>query len=99
MNRTLVSFYTDQLENLPTYCREEYVEEIRGARLQDPPTIKQKGRPRSQRLTGALEGRARGGGGSILRSRQAATGSGAANRLCGVCRMSGHNRTTCPLNQ
>ena len=44
---------------------------VRAFKLQDPPTIKQKGHPRSQRLTGTLEGRAGGGGGSILRSRQA----------------------------
>ena len=85
---TLIKIYI-----LPTYYyREGYVEEIHGARLQDPPTIKQKGRPRSQRLTGALEGHARGGGGSILRSRQA----GGVNRLCVVsrCRTNGHNRAT-----
>jgi hypothetical protein len=47
-------------------------------------------------LTDASEGRARGGGGSILRFRQA--GGANPSRLCGVCRTSGHNRTTCPLN-
>ena len=84
---------------IDAYFREEYVEEICSACLQDPPTIKQKGRPRSQRLTGAVEGRARGGGGSLLQSRLAASSSG--NRLCGVCRKSGHNRATsgCPLMQ
>ncbi|KAF8231062.1 hypothetical protein L208DRAFT_1279028 [Tricholoma matsutake] len=77
----------DLLEKIAE-LREEYVEEIHR-----PPTIKHKGRPRSQRLTGVLEGRARGGGGSLLRSRQA----GVKDRLCGVCRTSGHNRATCPL--
>lgn len=65
---TLFSFYTDQISCITYYCREEYVEEIRSARFQDPPTIKQKGCPRSQGLTGALEGHVQGlgGGGSIL---------------------------------
>ena len=89
---TLSSSYTDQILCI-TYHREEYVEEIRSARLQDPPTIKHKGRPRSQRLTGVLEGRARGGGGSLLRSRQASM----KDRRCCVCRTSGHNHATCLL--
>ena len=81
----LSSSYADQFLCI-TYCREEYVEEICSAHLQNPPTIKYKGHPRSQHLTGVLEGCARGGGGSLLCPHQA----GMKDCLCGVCRTSAH---------
>lgn len=40
-------------------------EEARSTLIHDPPVIQQKGRPRSARLTGAIEGRPRGGGPSV----------------------------------
>lgn len=54
------------------------------------PILNPKGRPRTQRITGALEGRARGGGARIQTSKH-------AGRKCGVCRQVGHNRANCPL--
>ncbi|KAF8225202.1 hypothetical protein L208DRAFT_1307299, partial [Tricholoma matsutake] len=61
----------------------------------DPPVIHRKGRPLMQRLTGALEGRPRGGGAGH-HSEILAMGSqaGAARRQltrCGICREAGHN--------
>ncbi|KAF8871472.1 hypothetical protein CPB84DRAFT_1692184 [Gymnopilus junonius] len=56
-------------------------------RIYDPPSLNPKGRPRTQRLTGPTEGRARGGG--------AGSSNGQRNR-CGLCHQTGHNRTTCP---
>ncbi|KAF8228264.1 hypothetical protein L208DRAFT_1041158, partial [Tricholoma matsutake] len=67
----------------------------------DPPVIHRKGRPLTQHLIGALEGRPRGGG-ARHHSEILAMGSqaGAARRQltrCGICREAGHNQTTCPL--
>lgn len=77
----LFSAYIDQILCVTYYLWEEYVEGVLERfvvpRLQDPPTINQKGRPRRQRLIVELEGPSRDGGGSILRSSQAS-----ANRLC-----------------
>ena len=77
------------------------MDETHRGTLHDPPTLNPKGRPRTQRLTGALEGRARGGGGRKRSSTSAggseqATKRGWPNR-CGACRQEGHNRSNCPL--
>ena len=77
------------------------MDETHRGTLHDPPTLNPKGRPRTQRLTGALEGRARGGGGRKRSSTSAggseqATKRGRPNR-CGACRQEGHNRSNCPL--
>ncbi|KAJ3516162.1 hypothetical protein NLJ89_g1290 [Agrocybe chaxingu] len=58
--------------------------------LHDPPILNPKGRPRTQRITGVLEGRARGGGAT---SRSAQNNGG---RKCGICRQQGHRRDNCP---
>jgi len=58
--------------------------------IRNPPILNPKGRPRTQRLTGALEGRPRGGGAGIQPASQ-------AGRKCGVCREVGHTRANCPL--
>jgi hypothetical protein len=70
--------------------------------LKDPPVINRKGRPLTQRFTGALEGHPRGGGGKRPISHVSTTNEGerAVKRQgirCGVCREIGHNRTTCPI--
>ncbi|KAG2017269.1 hypothetical protein CC2G_015301 [Coprinopsis cinerea AmutBmut pab1-1] len=74
----------------------------------DPPVLNPKGRPRTSRITGALEGRARGGGPvTRLRVAQNTTTRNAdvpseqetalGGRRCGICREQGHNRTRCPI--
>ena len=72
-------------------------------RLKGPPVISRKGRPHTQRLTGALEGRPRGGGAKRTISDVLGAGEkGATKRQptrCGICREFGHNRTTCPTLQ
>jgi hypothetical protein len=74
--------------------------------IHDPPAIRHRGRPRTQRLTGATEGRALGGGGSKKRriaDRENAEPEDVARkrarpgRRCGLCRQEGHYRGTCPL--
>lgn len=64
-----------------------------------------KGRPRTQRLTGAIEGQALGGGGSSAKKRRIEDRENAepdgttqkkACRRCGLCRKEGHNRARCP---
>ncbi|KAJ7785372.1 hypothetical protein DFH07DRAFT_698297, partial [Mycena maculata] len=63
--------------------------------IHDPEIIRHKGRPRTQRLTGALEGRPVGGGGQASKRRRADRGKENARR-CALCHKEGHNRTTCP---
>lgn len=58
--------------------------------IRNPPILNSKGRPRTQRLTGALEGRLQGGGARIQLASQ-------AGRRCGVCWEVGHTRANCPL--
>ena len=70
-------------------------------RLKGSPVISRKGRPQTQRLTGALEGRPRGGGGAKrpISDVVGASEKGATKRQptrCGICREFGHNCTTCP---
>ncbi|KAF9476372.1 hypothetical protein BDN70DRAFT_882551 [Pholiota conissans] len=48
--------------------------------IHDPPVLNPKGRPCTQRLTGHLEGRARGGGARIQLQRSS------AGKKCGICR-------------
>ena len=76
--------------------------------IHDPPTIKNKGRPRSARITGPLEGKPRGGGAKATRGsaredhdENGAIPSGQENhrRRCGMCRQEGHYRSNCPLSQ
>ncbi|KDQ29799.1 hypothetical protein PLEOSDRAFT_1039490 [Pleurotus ostreatus PC15] len=77
-----------------------------GMTVHGPTPLNPKGRPRTQRITGAIEGRPRGGGASgsrripspsidVLEPRQPAM----AKRVlrCGMCRCPGHNRLACPL--
>lgn len=49
---------------LATHSRQQEAEELRREKIHDPPTLSQKGRPRTARITNRLEGRARGGGAS-----------------------------------
>ena len=51
--------------------------------IHNPPILNPKGRPRTQRLTGALKGRPWGGGAGIQPTSQ-------AGRKCGVCQEVGH---------
>ena len=74
------------------------------ARLNDPPVVTQKGRPLTQRITGAAEGRPRGGGakhtvsGTLgMEERGPQATSKRQGVCCGVCREVGHNQTTCPI--
>lgn len=69
-------------------------------RLKDPPVINRKGRPLTQCFTSALEGRPRGGGAGGNMRISNANVSAISKRQgvrCGVCRKTGHNRTTCPI--
>lgn len=65
--------------------------------------ISRKGRPQTQRLTGALEGQPRGGGGAkwpiadVVGANERATKRQPTR--CGICREFGHYRTTCPTLQ
>lgn len=72
-----------------TFIRQEQNDELHHERVREPPIITPKGRPRDQRLTGALEGRPRGGGAPKK----------PGSRNCGICRRPGHNRNTCPRLQ
>jgi len=81
--------------------QENVSDETHRETLHDPATLKPKGRPRTQRLTGALEGHARGGGGRKRSSTSAAGSEQVAKRgrpnRCGVCRQEGHNQSNCSL--
>ncbi|KAF8959346.1 hypothetical protein BDZ97DRAFT_1838584 [Flammula alnicola] len=61
--------------------------------MHEPAVFNPKGRPRQQRITGALEGRPRGGGAT---SASASSRGTAAGRRCGACRELGHTRAKCP---
>ncbi|KIJ99057.1 hypothetical protein K443DRAFT_102897, partial [Laccaria amethystina LaAM-08-1] len=63
--------------------------------IHDPPALNPKGRPRSQRMTGAAEGCPRGGGASIICIPELNPGS--SRRKCGVCCQEDHTHSTCPL--
>ncbi|KAJ7163679.1 hypothetical protein C8R46DRAFT_902172, partial [Mycena filopes] len=63
--------------------------------IQDPPVMGRKGRPRTQRLTGPTEGRARGGGAGIQVHGSTQDEPRRQNR-CSRCHQPGHNRTKCP---
>ncbi|KAG7452879.1 uncharacterized protein BT62DRAFT_925421 [Guyanagaster necrorhizus] len=69
--------------------------------LQDPPALNPVGRPHTQRLTGALEGHPRGGGGAPRRDPYAAVSENAvvSGRRCGYCQIQGHTRPNCPSLQ
>ena len=60
--------------------RENALDEMHLGTLRDPPTLNPKGRPRTQRLTGALEGRTRGGGGR----KRSSTSAGGVSMLQNV---------------
>ncbi|KAF8239478.1 hypothetical protein L208DRAFT_1236865 [Tricholoma matsutake] len=84
------------------------VEHIKNAQdhrehIHDPPVIRNKGRPRSARITGPLEGQPCGGGakGTTNHDANGAIHSGQENcrHQCGLCRQEGHNRSNCPLTQ
>ena len=70
------------------------------------PAINRRGRPQTQRITGALEGRARGGGAKRTVHDVDAGPGGSQQRItrkqhtrCEVCREIGHNCLTCPILQ
>lgn len=73
-------------------CRRARVDAANEGQIFDPPTLNPKGRPRTARITGRLEGRLRGGG---------PTGPAATvrRRRCGLCREEGHKRTNCPFTR
>ncbi|KAJ7465199.1 hypothetical protein FB451DRAFT_1179375 [Mycena latifolia] len=59
----------DLLRNLDG-IRQQTTEKKYRETIHDPPVIQHKGRPRTQRLTGAVEGRASGGGGTQVKKRR-----------------------------
>ncbi|KAJ7674382.1 hypothetical protein B0H14DRAFT_2423844, partial [Mycena olivaceomarginata] len=72
--------------------------------IMDPPVISHKGRPRTNRLTNAREGRQQGGGTRLSGRVQAqrtdpAPSTSRVGRAykCSLCRQEGHNRSNCPL--
>ncbi|KAJ6466082.1 hypothetical protein DFH09DRAFT_905465, partial [Mycena vulgaris] len=74
--------------------------------IHDPPAIQHKGRPRTERLTGALEGRPVGGGARAGKRRLDENPEKEndndpprkkVRRQCALCHQEGHNRTTCAL--
>jgi hypothetical protein len=71
------------------HIRSAQVDKNHQGAIHDPPALNPKGRPRTQRMTGVMEGRPRGGGASIPKV--------ILGRRCGVCRQEGHTRSTCPL--
>lgn len=75
--------------------RKDEQEETERERIKDPPIIAHKGRPRTARITGQLEGRPQGGGAGIRT--QASQGNKRRKVSCGVCHEEGHNRSTCPF--
>ncbi|KAJ7111207.1 hypothetical protein C8R46DRAFT_870448, partial [Mycena filopes] len=93
----------DLLRNLDGIRRQNDDQRYRET-IHDPPVIRHTGRPRTQRLTGAVEGRAVGGGGSQAQKRRLQDreniepdrSNKKACRRCGLCRKEGHNRATCP---
>ncbi|KAJ7687499.1 hypothetical protein B0H17DRAFT_872296, partial [Mycena rosella] len=68
----------------------------RREKIQDPPTIGRKGRPPTQRITGATEGRARGGSAGIKDPFQGGADAPRRQNLCSHCRQPGHTRPRCP---
>ena len=92
-----------KITNRRTEIAQDHSEQIH-----DPPVIRNKGRPRSARITGPLEGRPRGGGAKAAKisaredyDNNGAVHSGQGNRRrrCGMCRQEGHYRSNCPLSQ
>ena len=85
-----VIFVISERKSLTGYLdiRSAQADEKHQEAIHDPPALNPKGRPRSQRMTGVMEGRPQGGGASIPK---------ALGRKCGVCRQEGHTRSTCPL--
>ncbi|KAJ7624627.1 hypothetical protein FB45DRAFT_751755 [Roridomyces roridus] len=86
-------------------------EEHARATIHDPTPIWHKGRPRTQRLTGATEARVAGGGGQTAKRRREKENHDAEEELeeppskkkktirrCRLCKREGHYRSTCPLN-
>ncbi|KAJ7936296.1 hypothetical protein B0H13DRAFT_1589675, partial [Mycena leptocephala] len=77
--------------------------------IHDPPVVWHKGRPRTQRLTGATESRLAGGGGQASKRRREdqhdkENVNGEPQRKkaklrCALCHQEGHNRATCSLGR
>ncbi|KAJ7097420.1 hypothetical protein C8R44DRAFT_643579, partial [Mycena epipterygia] len=73
------------------------------ATIHDPPIIQHKGRPRTERITSAIEGRPVGGGarGSKRRREEKENADEPqrkkTKRRCAICHEEGHNRATCLL--
>jgi hypothetical protein len=57
-----VFFLLNSLSCSHQHTRRARAEEQSSGQIFDPPSIRQKGRPRTARITGAIEGRSRGGG-------------------------------------
>ncbi|KAJ7747698.1 hypothetical protein DFH07DRAFT_776006 [Mycena maculata] len=92
----------DQLQAALVQIRHDGGEETRLEEIHDPPILLGKGRPRTERLTGATEGRPRGGGAGIRAVQrpqyQAPTLSTAAKTVSkrqNQCTIPGHNRMSC----
>ncbi|KAJ6582653.1 hypothetical protein DFH09DRAFT_912274, partial [Mycena vulgaris] len=92
MQSMMTSIQTqEQLDNLRAR-----LEEVRD-KIYDPPVVTHKGRPLSQWLTGATEGRPRGGGARIPAVDRSGAGPGARRQnQCSICHQPGHNRSSCP---
>ncbi|KAF8199223.1 hypothetical protein K438DRAFT_1467141, partial [Mycena galopus ATCC 62051] len=97
--REQVTDLIQSLENL----HQRNADEAQQDRIMDPPVISHKGRPRTNRLTNAREGRQRGGGtrSSDRTQTQTTEPAPSASRVgraykCSLCRQGGHNRSNCP---
>ncbi|KAJ6502043.1 hypothetical protein C8R45DRAFT_607727 [Mycena sanguinolenta] len=93
----------DLLNRLDKIRHETDEQQFRGT-IHDPPVVWHKGRPRTQRLTGATEGRVAGGGGQTAKRRRDKENieqqeeqppQKKARRQCALCKQEGHNRATC----
>ncbi|KAJ7686046.1 hypothetical protein B0H14DRAFT_2654516 [Mycena olivaceomarginata] len=94
---------TDLIQSLED-LHQHNIDEAWQDQIMDPPVISHKGRPRTNHLTNAREGRQRRGGTRLSGRMQAqrtdpAPSTSRVGRAykCSLCRQEGHNRSNCPL--
>ncbi|KAJ7681855.1 hypothetical protein DFH06DRAFT_907492, partial [Mycena polygramma] len=107
MSRVETREQVDDLIRSLDGIRQQNEERAYRSTIHDPEILRHKGRPRTKRLTGAIEGQPSGGGGSQAKKRRledrenvepdgATRKKACSGRRCGLCRKEGHYRGTCP---